>query len=206
MRTDKQCEKVIEFLKTHESITQRDADYLGIKRLASRIWDIRHKLNVPIEREMIEVRNADLTYSRVARYSLGKEAKTTDTACSLAIRNFPASERPATDAPSGMKQTMIPKTSDAAEKTCNTSRSGMTFKDIADLIKRVNSGTQEQKDGSILFLNFFDWLEIRDKCVKGVFENDLFCGIEYRPRTDCPKGKQYIIERKYINKKETETK
>ena len=199
MRTDKQCEKVIEFLKTHESMTQRDADYLGIKRLASRIWDIRHKLNVPIEREMIEVRNADLTYSRVARYSLRKEEKwetSTDTARSSAIRNSPAKERTATDALSGTTQTMTRKTSVAAEKTCNTSRSGMTFKEIADLIKRVNSGTQEQKDGSILFLNFFDWIEIRDKCVKGVWEGDRFCGIEYIPRTDCPKGKYYIVKRR----------
>ena len=67
-----QEEKILRFMRANKRITQRQATRLGVMRLASRISDMRsegHK----IDREMIEVKNADGTKSRVARYTLIKE-------------------------------------------------------------------------------------------------------------------------------------
>lgn len=66
-----QIKKIVEFFKTHSWITQRDADFLGIKRLASRIWDMKQLGFVFID-EYIKVENADGTTSYVKRYSIVK--------------------------------------------------------------------------------------------------------------------------------------
>lgn len=66
-----QIKKIVDFFKTHSWITQRDADFLGIKRLASRIWDMKQLGFVFID-EYIKVENADGTISYVKRYSIVK--------------------------------------------------------------------------------------------------------------------------------------
>ena len=69
--TDRQVtqnRKVMMTLLRTNGITQRDVEYLGIKRLASRICDLR-KAGMDITSKLIEVTNADGTKSRVARYS-----------------------------------------------------------------------------------------------------------------------------------------
>ena len=38
-----QCDRVLKFIDTHGAITQADADRLKIKRLASRIYDLRKR-------------------------------------------------------------------------------------------------------------------------------------------------------------------
>ena len=50
-------------------ITQRDALKLGIYRLASRISDMKEK-GYLIDTEYVRVKNADGTYSRIARYKI----------------------------------------------------------------------------------------------------------------------------------------
>ena len=65
-----QCEKIVEYMKKHGSITQLDA-YLdiGCWRLASRISDLKRK-GYSIKREMITVKNRYGEDVQVAKYSL----------------------------------------------------------------------------------------------------------------------------------------
>lgn len=73
-RRETQCLQVLDYLKQHGSMTQADADRLGIKRLASRICDLR-KDHYPIEARLVKVTNRDGSTSHVARYSMRKEQK-----------------------------------------------------------------------------------------------------------------------------------
>ena len=66
-----QIAKISSYCSVNTWITQRDALKLGIYRLASRISDMK-KIGYWIERELIEVENADGTKSRVARYRIVK--------------------------------------------------------------------------------------------------------------------------------------
>ena len=64
-----QNERIIEYLKTHNSITQFEAlSELGIMRLASRISDLR-RLGYPITSKMVTVKNRFDEECRVKRYS-----------------------------------------------------------------------------------------------------------------------------------------
>lgn len=62
-----QCEKIALVLDQIGEITQRDAIYMGIYRLASRINDMRRD-GMEITTEMREVTNSDGTKSRIAVY------------------------------------------------------------------------------------------------------------------------------------------
>ena len=73
-RRETQCLQVLDYLRQHGSMTQADADRLGIKRLASRICDLR-KNHYPIEARLVKVTNRDGSTSHVARYSIRKEQK-----------------------------------------------------------------------------------------------------------------------------------
>lgn len=65
-----QCDKIVEYMKKHGSITQLDAFLdIGCWRLASRICDLR-KQGYNIKRDMITVKNRDKEDVQVARYSL----------------------------------------------------------------------------------------------------------------------------------------
>lgn len=65
-----QCEKIIDYMHKHGSITQLDAYLdLGCWRLASRISDLR-KRGYAIKREMVTVKNRYDEDVQVARYSL----------------------------------------------------------------------------------------------------------------------------------------
>lgn len=70
---ESQADKIIRYLNTHGTITDRDAyTKLGIRRLAARIADIRRD-GIPIETQMREVTNADGSTSRIAAYSYGRK-------------------------------------------------------------------------------------------------------------------------------------
>lgn len=62
-----QCEKIALVLEQTGEITQRDAIYMGIYRLASRINDMRRD-GMEITTEMREVTNKDGSKSRIAVY------------------------------------------------------------------------------------------------------------------------------------------
>jgi hypothetical protein len=72
MKRPSQCERIIEFIKEHGSITDKQAeDALGCRRLASRIYDLKTQ-GYPIQSEMITVKNRWKEKCRVARYSLAE--------------------------------------------------------------------------------------------------------------------------------------
>ena len=67
----KQNAMILQYMKEHGTITAREAiDNLGCMRLASRISDIK-KMGIPINREMITVKNRWDEDVRVAQYSIG---------------------------------------------------------------------------------------------------------------------------------------
>ena len=56
-------------LRQGKSITQLEAlDMFGCMRLGARIWDLRHKLNIPIKTTTIEING-----KQIAKYSLEDE-------------------------------------------------------------------------------------------------------------------------------------
>ena len=68
----KQNDRIIDYMERFGSITQLEAlQDLGVLRLASRISDLR-SLGVPIESEMVEVKNRYGEKCHVKRYRLGK--------------------------------------------------------------------------------------------------------------------------------------
>lgn len=66
-----QCEKIKMVLDQTGEITQRDAIYMGIYRLASRINDLRNE-GVEIRTEMKKVKNRDGSTSHIAVYRLAQ--------------------------------------------------------------------------------------------------------------------------------------
>ena len=67
-----QCEAVIRWLETHDSISDTEArDELGIRRLASRIGDLK-EMGEPVTSTLYPVKNRDGKTCYVARYSMIK--------------------------------------------------------------------------------------------------------------------------------------
>ena len=64
-----QTTDVIEFIRDNGSITTMDAFGLGITRLASRVHELR-RFGVPVEKEMITVKNRKGEPCRVAKYTI----------------------------------------------------------------------------------------------------------------------------------------
>lgn len=67
-----QCEKILNYIDEHGSITARQAYKLGIMRLASRISDLRREGHL-IKTEDIKVKNRDGSHSYIAKYYLIKK-------------------------------------------------------------------------------------------------------------------------------------
>lgn len=74
MRKITQCDRIVEYMKKHGSITQLEA-YLdiGCWRLASRISDLRRR-GYSIKVETIKIPKRDGGFAPIARYSLAEEA------------------------------------------------------------------------------------------------------------------------------------
>lgn len=69
-----QSEKIINYMKTHGSITARQAYQMGIMRLASRISDLKREGH-KITSETVKVKNRDGSSSYVSKYSLLKTSE-----------------------------------------------------------------------------------------------------------------------------------
>ena len=66
-----QCERVVEYIRNHGSITQAEASkYLAVGRLAARVSDLRAR-GVKIVTETVKVKNRFGDKTEVARYKLG---------------------------------------------------------------------------------------------------------------------------------------
>lgn len=74
MNGQTQCEKVLDYIKTNGSITQREALGLGIYRLASRVSDLK-KAGYNIRSVKVIVINKDGSKSHVAKYELQQMPK-----------------------------------------------------------------------------------------------------------------------------------
>ena len=71
-----QADKVIEYINRYGSITQKDANVLGIFRLAARVYDINNSTDpkhrgIHIVADMDEELNQDGEMVKFARYRLG---------------------------------------------------------------------------------------------------------------------------------------
>lgn len=53
-----QKEQILDFMRTHGSITSMQAFHMGITRLSARIWDLRNE-GVPIESHKVKYRALD---------------------------------------------------------------------------------------------------------------------------------------------------
>lgn len=67
-----QCERVLDFIEEHGSITARQAYKLGIMRLASRISDLK-RAGYKIKSDTVKVKCRDGSISYVSRYSMNKK-------------------------------------------------------------------------------------------------------------------------------------
>lgn len=65
-----QAQKVLNFIRQHGSITQRDAVNIGVYRLSARIYDLK-RAGVRIYADLAPVRNADGTKTYIAVYREG---------------------------------------------------------------------------------------------------------------------------------------
>lgn len=69
----KQCQRVLDYMRKHGSITQREASiYLSVERLPSRIHEIK-KMGHPVRSERVTVLNQFGEKCRPARYWLEEE-------------------------------------------------------------------------------------------------------------------------------------
>lgn len=69
-----QCEKILNYMNEHGSITARQAYRLGIMRLASRISNLK-AAGYKIKSETIKVKNRDGSNTYVAKYSFLKASE-----------------------------------------------------------------------------------------------------------------------------------
>lgn len=71
---DRQCEKVLQYMKTNKTITTLEAfDELGVSRLSARIWDLRNKYGYDIGKKNKKVRDRDGVLTYVNAYYLEAE-------------------------------------------------------------------------------------------------------------------------------------
>ena len=66
-----QCERILNYIREHGEITQRDAIKLGCYRLSARIADLR-AAGEQIDTEFRAVKNADGTRATIGVYSFRK--------------------------------------------------------------------------------------------------------------------------------------
>ena len=64
-----QTTDVIEFIREHGSITQRQASRIGCDRLSARIHEMR-KFGINIQQEMVSVKKSNGKKTRIARYTI----------------------------------------------------------------------------------------------------------------------------------------
>lgn len=68
---DRQCTKVLNYMKTYKTITTGEAyKYCGVSRLSARIWDLRNKYGYDIGSRPRKVRDQDGVFTTVSAYYL----------------------------------------------------------------------------------------------------------------------------------------
>lgn len=69
-----QKERVLDYMRAHDGITTLDAFDLGITRLSARIWDLKHKDGIAIEKVTEKGKTRYGTACTYDRYFLGELA------------------------------------------------------------------------------------------------------------------------------------
>ena len=74
---DRQCRKVLDYMRTYKTITTYEAfKYCGVSRLSARVWDLRHKYGYDISSTPMKVIDRDGAYTSVSAYYLeGKDGE-----------------------------------------------------------------------------------------------------------------------------------
>ena len=67
-----QNQRILDYIRKHGSITQKQADTIAVRRLPSRIFDLR-RLGYNIVSETVKTRNRYGEPCRVARYKFAEE-------------------------------------------------------------------------------------------------------------------------------------
>lgn len=68
---DRQCRKVLNYMKTYKTITTLEAfKYCGVSRLSARVWDLRNKWGYDIGTQPRKVRDQDGVLTTVTAYYL----------------------------------------------------------------------------------------------------------------------------------------
>lgn len=68
---DRQCTKVLNYMRTYKTITTLEAfKYCGCSRLSARIWDLRNKYGYDIGTQPRKVRDQDGMFTTVNAYYL----------------------------------------------------------------------------------------------------------------------------------------
>lgn len=68
---DRQCRKVLQYMRTYKTITTIEAfNYCGVSRLSARIWDLRNKYGYEINTKPRKVRDRDGVFTTVNAYFL----------------------------------------------------------------------------------------------------------------------------------------
>ena len=68
---DRQCTKVLNYMKMYKTITTFEANkYCGVSRLSARIWDLRNKYGIDIGAKPRKVRDCDGIFTTVNAYYL----------------------------------------------------------------------------------------------------------------------------------------
>lgn len=66
-----QCEKVLDYLRKHESLDFMKAwNELGISQVGARIFEIEHDYNIPIKRTQAKFKAKDGTTVNYVKYSI----------------------------------------------------------------------------------------------------------------------------------------
>lgn len=77
-----QIDRILNYMRSHDGITQREAIYLGCYRLGARVFDLREDGYI-IDTEMISVKSTDGSTARIAKYRLIKEKDDVSTRSNL---------------------------------------------------------------------------------------------------------------------------
>jgi len=68
---DRQCTKVLNYMKMYKTITTLEAfKYCGVSRLSARVWDLKNKYGYSIGTKPRKVRDADGRFTTVCAYYL----------------------------------------------------------------------------------------------------------------------------------------
>lgn len=68
----------------------------------------------------------------------------------------------------------------------------MTWQFASDIITRLMKGSAKDKAEAILYINFNDYIALKEMCDPRMIKKNTICGVEVKPTYKCPAGQIYI--------------